>query len=43
MEDARQRAGVSPEDFLAIIAAQKKKIEELQGTVRMLTMGQGPR
>lgn len=43
MEDARQQAGVSPEDFLAIIAAQKKKIEELQGTVRMLTMGQGPR
>lgn len=39
IEDMRQ-AGISPEDFLAIIAAQKKKIEELQGTVRMLTMGQ---
>lgn len=35
-----QQAGVSPEDFLAIIAAQKKRIEELQGTVRMLTMRQ---
>jgi flagellar biosynthesis protein FlhG len=37
--DMRQ-AGISPEDFLAIIAAQKKKIEELQGTVRMLTINQ---
>jgi flagellar biosynthesis protein FlhG len=42
IEDMRQ-AGISPEDFLAVIAAQKKKIEELQGTVRMLTMGQGQR
>jgi flagellar biosynthesis protein FlhG len=37
IEDMR-RAGIAPEDFLAIIAAQKKRIEELQGTVRMLTM-----
>jgi flagellar biosynthesis protein FlhG len=42
IEDMRQ-AGIAPEDFLAIIAAQKKKIEELQGTLRMLTMGQGQR
>jgi flagellar biosynthesis protein FlhG len=39
IEDMRQ-AGITPEDFLAIIAAQKKRIEELQGTVRMLTMKQ---
>ncbi|MFO8065178.1 MAG: P-loop NTPase [Spirochaetia bacterium] len=38
MEEARNQAGVSPEDFLAIIAAQKKRIEELQGTLRMLTI-----
>ncbi|MFP3958890.1 MAG: P-loop NTPase [Spirochaetaceae bacterium] len=38
VEDMR-RAGISPEDFFAVIAAQKKRIEELQGTVRMLTMG----
>ena len=38
MEEARNQAGVSPEDFLAVIAAQKKRIEELQGTLRMLTI-----
>lgn len=28
----------NPEEFLAIVSAQKKRIQELQGTVRMLTM-----
>ncbi|MFW6339012.1 MAG: AAA family ATPase [Alkalispirochaetaceae bacterium] len=28
----------NPEEFLAIVTAQKKRIQELQGTVRMLTM-----
>lgn len=28
----------NPEEFLAIVTSQKKRIQELQGTVRMLTM-----
>ena len=28
----------NPEEFLAVVSAQKKRIQELQGTVRMLTM-----
>jgi flagellar biosynthesis protein FlhG len=33
-----QSATISHEDFMEIIAAQQKKIEELRGTVRMLTL-----
>ncbi len=33
-----ESAQISHEDFMAIIAAQQKKIEELKGTVRMLTI-----
>jgi flagellar biosynthesis protein FlhG len=33
-----ESATISHEDFMAIIAAQQKKIEELKGTVRMLTI-----
>ena len=33
----------NPEEFLAVVSAQKRRIQELQGTVRMLTMrGNGP-
>ncbi len=33
-----ESASISHDDFMAIIAAQQKKIEELKGTVRMLTI-----
>jgi len=36
----RPDAAVNDEEFLAIITAQKRQIEELKGTVRMLTMNQ---
>jgi flagellar biosynthesis protein FlhG len=39
-EQEQGELGVSNEEFLSIIAMQKKQIEELRGTVRMLTMNQ---
>jgi flagellar biosynthesis protein FlhG len=39
-EQEQGELGVSHEEFLSIIAMQKKQIEELRGTVRMLTMNQ---
>jgi flagellar biosynthesis protein FlhG len=35
-------AGLGPEEFLAVMTAQQKKINELQGTIRMLTMKNTP-
>lgn len=35
-------AGLGPEEFLAVMTAQQKKINELQGTIRMLTMKNPP-
>ncbi len=37
---AARETGVSEKDFMTIIAAQKREIEELKGTVRMLTINQ---
>ncbi len=31
--------GIAPDEMLAVLSAQQKKISELQGTLRMLTMG----
>jgi flagellar biosynthesis protein FlhG len=35
---SEEEEAFNPEEFLAIVSAQKKRIQELQGTVRMLTM-----
>ncbi|MFW5812679.1 MAG: AAA family ATPase [Alkalispirochaetaceae bacterium] len=40
-QEAQQTEGFNPEEFLAVVSAQKKRIQELQGTVRMLTMRSG--
>lgn len=39
-ETPGEETGLSEEEFMKIISAQKQQIEELQGTVRMLTMNQ---
>jgi flagellar biosynthesis protein FlhG len=39
-ESSSEETGLSQDEFMQIISAQKQQIEELQGTVRMLTMNQ---
>lgn len=38
-QQARASAEVDAEEFLSVLSEQRKQIKELQGTVRMLTMG----
>ncbi len=36
---AEKSDAIAPDEMLAVLSAQQKKISELQGTIRMLTMG----
>ncbi len=37
-EAKKQEEGLTPEEFITVLTAQQKKINELQGTIRMLTL-----